>query len=90
VLGFFIIPARRRRVLSELRAKIAELRTSLAHTLEVQFAKEIDRSLQRINEAISPYTRFVRAEHEKLLSAQADLDLINQRERRLRMDVEEL
>jgi small GTP-binding protein len=90
VLGFFIIPARRRRALEDMRNKIAELRTSLARTLQAQFAQEIDHSLQRINEAIAPYTRFVRAEHDKLLSAQADLNQIGQRERRLRMDVEEL
>ena len=35
---------------------------------------EIERSLQNINEAMAPYTRFVRAEHEKLGAMRATLD----------------
>ena len=39
-----------------------------------QFEREIERSLRRIEEAVAPYTRFVRAERQRLDAAAADLD----------------
>ncbi len=73
-LGLFIIPARRRRAKSEMRDKVAALRTQLVQSLRTQFGREIDHSLQRINEAIAPYTRFVRAERAKMVEAQTALE----------------
>lgn len=75
-LGFFIIPARRRMAKHELRNKLAALREQLTDTLRTQFEKEINRSLHHINEAIAPYTRFVRSERTKLEETQADLNKI--------------
>ena len=62
VLGFFIIPASRRKAKRDLHDRLAELRTNLVDTLSREFAKELDRSMERIEEAIAPYSRFVRAE----------------------------
>jgi predicted nucleic acid-binding Zn-ribbon protein len=45
----------------------------LAAALERQFQNELGDSVQRIREAISPYTRFVRVEREKLERLDADL-----------------
>lgn len=73
LLGFIIIPARRRQAKAEMREKIAAMREQLLHALRSQFEREIERSLQKINEAIAPYTRFVRAEQGKLQEAQAAL-----------------
>ena len=42
------------------------LREQLVATLNTQFNHEMDRSLERINAAIAPYTRFVRSEKESL------------------------
>jgi len=66
-LGLFIIPAKRRQGKRKLMEKIAGVRTQLIQTLRGQFEKEINHSIERIQEAIAPYTRFVRAEREKLL-----------------------
>jgi len=69
-LGLFIIPAKRRKAKSELHQKISNLRAELVDSLRQEFTKEIDLSLKRIEEAISPYTRFVRSEsahNEKIL-----------------------
>jgi small GTP-binding protein len=66
-LGLFIIPAKRRQGKTKLSEKIAGVRTQLIQTLRDQFEKEIDHSIERIQEAIAPYTRFVRAEREKML-----------------------
>jgi prefoldin subunit 5 len=46
--------------------KIAGVRSQLIHTLRGQFEREINRSVERIQEAIAPYTRFIRAEREKM------------------------
>jgi small GTP-binding protein len=66
-LGLFIIPAKRRQGKTKLNEKIAGIRTQLIQTLRGQFEKEINHSIERIQEAIAPYTRFVRAEREKML-----------------------
>jgi hypothetical protein len=62
VLGFFIIPTSRRRAKKELHDRLAELRTELISTLRSAFEREMSQSLARIEEAIAPYSRFVRAE----------------------------
>jgi small GTP-binding protein len=73
-LGFFIIPARRKKAKDEMREKVTEMRERLGSSLRQQFEREMERSLQRIQEAISPYTRFVRGEREKLSQARQELE----------------
>ncbi len=65
-LGFVIIPAKRRMAKKEMSEKISALRAQLMSTLDNQFQKEISRSVENIQNAITPYTRFVRAEEGKL------------------------
>jgi len=89
-LGLFIIPARRKTAKNELRQKVAELRDSLVRSLRSQFEREIERSLNRINEAIAPYTRFVRAERGKLTEMQTSLSGVKSELERLKAEVEEL
>ena len=90
ILGLFIIPARRRIAKNEMRQKIADLREQLGSTLRSQFEKEINRSLHHINEAIAPYTRFVRAERGKLTEAQDSLEQIKTGLDQLKVSIEEL
>lgn len=89
-LGLFVIPARRRMARNELRDKIAALRQQLTHTLGDQFQKEIQRSLNSINEAIAPYTRFVRAEQGKLTEAQQGLEKIQLDLNRIKINIDEI
>ncbi len=72
-LGLVIIPARRRIAKKEMAGKIANLREQLTNSLRQQFQKEIDRSIQNIQNAISPYTRFVRSEQGKSIEMQTEL-----------------
>lgn len=90
LLGFIIIPARKRQAKAEMRSKIAAMREQLLHALRTQFEHEIERSLQKINEAMAPYTRFVRAEQGKLTEAQAELTRIKNGLENLRLKVEEI
>lgn len=84
VLGFFIIPTSRRRAKKELHERLAELRTKLISTLRTAFEGEMNRSVARIEEAIAPYSRFVRAEAaqteeilDKLKSAMMEIDQLH-------------
>jgi hypothetical protein len=90
VVGLFVIPTRRRMAKAELRKKVADLREKLVQTLKGQFEREITRSLQRINEAIAPYTRFVRAERGKLVETQAGFEAIKNNLNRLKASIEEM
>jgi hypothetical protein len=89
-LGLFIIPARRRQAKTEMRLKIASLRQQLADSLRGQFEKEMERSQQRIQEAIGPYSRFVRAEQAKFLEVQGEMESVKNGLNRLKSQVEEL
>ncbi len=65
-LGLLIIPARRRQASADLHRKVLHLRQTLSDTLRRQFEHEIQRSVERFQEAIAPYTRFVRAEYQRV------------------------
>ncbi len=72
-VGFFVIPAKRKKGKDEMRQKIAEVRQRLGESLRAQFKKEIARSGERIRGSIAPYSRFVRAEGEKLEGTENEL-----------------
>jgi hypothetical protein len=73
VLGLLILPAKRAATKSELRGKVEHMRARLIESLTGQFDHELQKSLGRIGEAISPYTRFVRSERERLSEVRGDL-----------------
>lgn len=87
-IGLLVLPARRAGAKAELRGKVEAMRTRLLTTLAVQFEQERGRSLQRLQEAIAPYTRFVRAERERLDDAERDLARIRDGLERIRAEVE--
>jgi hypothetical protein len=87
-LGFFIIPARRRKAKQELHEKLAALRRDMVVSLKDEFEKEIDGNLKRIEEAITPYTRFIRAETEHVDKIQQDLKAVQLEISQLRALVE--
>jgi small GTP-binding protein len=72
-IGFFILPARRQKAKEEMRTKIAAVRARLSTALREQLRKEIERSVDRIRESIAPYSRFIRAEGDKLQAVDQEL-----------------
>jgi hypothetical protein len=90
ILGFFLIPAHKRHSKGEMRAKVTALRDQLSRSLRTHFVKEIDRSLQHINETIGPYTRFVRAEGERMERTQTTLAEIKRQSDKLCARIENL
>ncbi len=76
-LGLYIIPARRKRAKHDFETKMEELRTRLHRSMAEQFHKELNNSLQRVQDAIAPYTRFVRAEQNKTVASQEQLQRLS-------------
>ena len=72
-MGLYILPYRRNKLKAELRASIGELREKLVTAMTKQFESELAHSVQRIREAIEPYTRFVRVERERLDTFETEL-----------------
>lgn len=88
VLGLLVLPARRRRANGELREKVHQMRERLMAALTGQFEREAERSAQRVQEAVGPYTRFVRSERERLTAAREELRRIRGEMERLRAAID--
>jgi small GTP-binding protein len=85
--GLFILPNRRRKAREEFREKTDALRERLGEVVRRQFESELSRSIERMREAIAPYTRFVRSEHARMTSAGDDLAAIDAEADALRAEI---
>jgi hypothetical protein len=86
-LGLFVLPSKRRQAKTDLKGKIAAMRQQIIAGMTMQFGRELADSMQRIQEAISPYTRFIRAERENLEEVQANLSEVESALKLLRVQV---
>jgi small GTP-binding protein len=86
-LGLLILPARRRSARAELRRRSAELERQLADVLRDGFEAELGRSVRRIRDSISPYTRFVTSERTRLEGVRETISEANADNRELRAEV---
>jgi small GTP-binding protein len=73
IMGFLVIPARRRKAKREMQEKVSQLRARLAEALRAEFDRARERGRTRIDEAIAPYSRFVRAERDRWTEAKSIL-----------------
>jgi small GTP-binding protein len=89
-LGLYVLPARRSKVKADLRQQVNRLREQLSSAMTRQFESELKDSVQRLREAIAPYTRFVRVEREKLERMSADLQTARLRVNTLRAEIERI
>jgi hypothetical protein len=88
VLGMFVIPSKRKQAKSQLRDRIERMRSDLMTGLRSQFQKEVDRSVRGVMDAIAPYTRFVRAESEKLTGIDRELEEIGSHLTQIRSEID--
>ncbi|MCL4489344.1 MAG: dynamin family protein [Chloroflexi bacterium] len=79
IVGLFIIPYKRNQAKTRFRDKTQTLRERLLQALETQFNSEASNSVTRMKEAVAPYTRFVRAERERIEQSQARLAQLRDR-----------
>jgi small GTP-binding protein len=89
-LGLYIIPARRKRAKQDFENKMEELRTRLRRSMSEQFQKELNNSTLRVQEAIAPYTRFVRAEQKKTTTTQEQLQHLHRDLLALKNEIESM
>jgi small GTP-binding protein len=89
-LGLLILPHRRQRAKAELKVTIEVLRNQLLTALTTQFEREIARSLARIDDAVAPYTRFVRAERDQLTKTRDEIQTLSDELAKLKVQVEGL
>src|SRR5215216_3978597 len=75
--GLFVLPNRRRKARREFREKTDSLRERLGEVISRQFDAELGRSVERMRDAIAPYTRFVRTEHARMTEASSTLSGID-------------
>ena len=78
-IGFLVIPARRRRAKAQLQEKVSALRERLNEALRGQFEEAQAKSAERIGQAVAPYSRFVRSEHERWSAAHTALESLRDR-----------
>jgi hypothetical protein len=83
-LGLFILPRKRKQSRAEFRRRSEELETRLIEVMNEQFNIELERSVMRIRDAIAPYTRFVRAEQDKLATISEETTTISNEMRSLK------
>jgi small GTP-binding protein len=83
-LGLFVLPNKRRQAKRDFHAKAEELETRLIEVMREQFEHELARSMDRVREAISPYTRFVRSQFEHLEQMRTQLTAVDNDMRALR------
>jgi small GTP-binding protein len=87
-IGLFIIPYRKRKAQEEFRQRTQELREKLVSAMTNQFNTELGRSIERIREAIAPYTRFVRLEQDRVSAADTRLTEMDRHLDKLRAQIE--
>ena len=83
-IGLFVLPAKRRSARTNFRKRSLELEERLMNVMREQFAHELQRSVTRIEDAIAPYTRFVRSSQEILTATNEELTSLRDELRSLR------
>ncbi len=79
ILGFFVIPYKRKQAKDNFKDKMHDLRTKLLSALTTQFNQESESAIARLKDGVAPYTRFVRAEHARIAKTEASLAEVRQR-----------
>jgi small GTP-binding protein len=90
VVGLLILPAKKRRAKSRLDTRLADLRQRLLDAMTGEFDRELGRSLQRLREAIAPYTRFVRSEEQRISRVDSEMLVVEDALALIRTRVESL
>jgi small GTP-binding protein len=76
--GFLLLGLLRRRACARFGQKIADLRGMLGSRLKLSFDRELEQGWQRARDALSPYSRFVRSEGDRLRSQRNELVTLQQ------------
>ncbi|MFO8149384.1 MAG: dynamin family protein [Trueperaceae bacterium] len=89
-LGLLVLPRRRAKAKRELHRQMQALRDGLEGSLGRQLDEEVQRANERLTAAVAPYTRFVRAELERLDALADELAVVRERLADLRAEASQL
>jgi len=78
IVGFFVIPYKRKKAKENYRAKMSTLRTNLLETLTTSFKHESGNAVNRLKENVAPYTRYVHAEQDRITNTEGVIQQIRQ------------
>ena len=88
ILGFFVIPFKRKQAKDNFKAKMLTLRTKLLGALTTQFNNERDSVIARLKDGVAPYTRYVRSERERIDTSESTLAGLRQNLSALRAQIQ--
>ncbi len=78
ILGFFVIPFKRKQAKDNFKEKMLDLRTKLLGALTTQFNNERESVITRLKDGVAPYTRYVRSEDERIEKGEITLARLRQ------------
>ncbi len=84
ILGFFVIPFKRKQTKDRFKEKMLSLRAKLFSALTTQFSNESENAIARLKDGVAPYTRYVRSERERIDKAENTLARLRQKISELR------
>lgn len=70
VVGILVIPFKRKKAKENFKEKMAELRENLIETLSTSFTNETSDAVHRLKDNVTPYTRYVEAEQQRIEKAE--------------------
>jgi len=79
ILGFLVIPYKRKQAKDNFIEKMGALRTKLLTALTEQFNREREIVIARLKDGVSPYTRYVNSELERINAAESTLADLRQK-----------
>lgn len=79
ILGFLVIPYKRKQAKERFKEKMVTLRTRLVGAMSTQFRGESESAIARLKDGVAPYTRFIKAERQRLEEAASLLSRQEQR-----------
>jgi len=79
IVGFFVIPYKRKQAKDSFKEKMKILRTNLLETLTTSFNSEAQNAVARLKDGITPYIRYVHAERERIDRSETTLASLRQR-----------
>ncbi len=79
IVGFFVIPYKRKQAKDNFKKKMIDLRTRLLDTLTAQFKSESQNAVARLKDGVAPYVRYVNAEGERIERNETLLEKLRQR-----------
>ena len=79
IVGFFVIPYKRKQAKDNFKEKMTALRTNLLETLTESFQRETKNAVARLKDGITPYIRYVHTENERLEKSEMTLANLRQK-----------